>query len=328
MKSLSRSIKIALFGGAITTLSSVQVLAQHTDINIAIQPLGNALNQLSQQTGTIIIAPSRLVSNKQATAATGKLSVIGAVEQLLKGSGLRAHEEPNDAPTLAIELQETVYVTRYPNLDVFVLNSEALGNMGLLQAQARWLDKQLQHSSAQWRIVTMHHPVFSSCGMPLNTPGQDEPDVRAAFLPVFLKHNVDLVLQGHDHTYSRGSIGIANDVNIVASPATSKKVKSVFLTSVAGSKNYPQKPTRWQQYSKYGVTLDRIGENTPTYQIIKKVGNRIEFQSYMTDGELYDGFTLEKDQTGQNTLRVDAGLPIQRTFANTGPYQSHHDLAE
>lgn len=232
------------------------------------------------------------------------------------------------APTLPNELQETVYVTRYPDLDVFVLNSEALGNMGLLQAQARWLDKQLQDSSAQWRIVTMHHPVFSSCGMPLDTPGQDEPDVRAAFLPVFLKHNVDLVLQGHDHTYSRGSIGSADDVAIVAGPATPKKVKSVFVTSVAGPKNYPQKPTRWQEYSKYGVTLDRTGENTPTYQIIKKIGNRIEFRSFMTDGKLYDGFTLEKDQEGQSTLKVELDLPLQRTFANTGPYQSHDDLAE
>jgi hypothetical protein len=232
------------------------------------------------------------------------------------------------APTLADELQETVYVTRYPDLDVFVLNSEALGNSGLLQAQAQWLQKQLQSSSAQWRIVAMHHPIFSSCGMPLNTSGQDEPDIRAAFLPVFLKHSVDLVLQGHDHTYSRGSIGIKDDLAIVASHSTSKRVKSVFVTSVAGPKNYPQKPNGWQEYSAYGVKLERTGENTPTYQIIKKTGNTIEFQSFMTDGKLYDAFTLEKAQDGQNTLTVLAGLPLQRTFSNTGPYVDHHDLAE
>jgi hypothetical protein len=232
------------------------------------------------------------------------------------------------APTLPNELQETVYVTSYPDLDVFVLNSEALGNVELLKAQARWLDKKLQHSSAKWRIVTMHHPIFSSCGMPLNSLGQDEPDIRAAFLPILLKHNVDLVLQGHDHTYSRGSIGIKDDIDKVANPATPKKVKSVFLTSVSGPKTYPQKSTRWQEYSEYGVTLDRIGENTPTYQIIKKIGNQIKFKSFTTDGKLYDGFTLDKDQDGQNTLKVQTGLPLQRTFLNTGPYKNHLDLAE
>ncbi|WP_158768806.1 metallophosphoesterase family protein [Paraglaciecola sp. L1A13] len=231
-------------------------------------------------------------------------------------------------PTLPIELQETVYVTRYPDLDIFVLNSEALGSIALLQAQAQWLDETLQNSSAKWRIVTMHHPIFSSCGMPLNTPGQDEPDVRAAFLPVFLKHNVDLVLQGHDHTYSRGSIGTADDISRIASPTAPKKVKSVFVTSVAGPKTYPQKPTRWQEYRDYGVTLERIGENTPTYQIIQKTANKLRYQSFTTDGKLYDGFSLEKDQDGKNTLHIDSGLPLQRTFDNTGSYKSHHDLAE
>jgi 3',5'-cyclic AMP phosphodiesterase CpdA len=232
------------------------------------------------------------------------------------------------APTLPKELQETVYVTHYPDLDVFVLNSEALGDVKLLQAQAQWLDKKLQYSSAKWHIVTMHHPIFSSCALPLNSPGQDEPDVRSAFLPIFLKHNVDLVLQGHDHTYSRGSIGIVDDIAKVASPEITKKVKSVFLTSVAGPKTYPQKSTGWQEYNEYGVKLERIGENTPTYQIIKKTNNKLKFQSFMTNGELYDEFILVKDLKGQNTLKVEKGLPLQRTFSNTGPYKSHLNLAE
>lgn len=232
------------------------------------------------------------------------------------------------APTLPDELQETVYVTHYPDLDVFVLNSEALGNVKLLEAQARWLDQKLKFSSARWRIVTMHHPIFSSCGMPINSPGQDEPEIRAAFLPVFLKYNIDLVLQGHDHTYSRGSIGTTDDIAKVASQTTSKKVKSVFVTSISGPKTYPQKLTRWQEYHEYGVKLERIGENTPTYQVIKKTDNTLKFQSFMTNGKLYDGFVLVKDQNGQNTLKVDKGLPLQRTFLNTGPYKSHLDLAE
>ncbi len=232
------------------------------------------------------------------------------------------------APTLPRELQETVYMTRYPDLDIFVLNSGALGDVALLDAQAQWLDAKLQNSSAKWHIVTMHHPVFSSCGMPLNTAGQDEPDIRAAFLPVFLKHNVDLVLQGHDHTYSRGSIGTPEDIGKVASPIEPKKVKSVFLTTVASPKTYPQKPNRWQEYRHYGVKLERIGENTPTYQIIKKTGNQLKYQSFTSDGKLYDSFTLEKNEKGQNTLQVQAGLPLERTFADTGPYKSHHDLAE
>ena len=94
---LKRSIKLALFSGALTSFAPQYVFANQTEINIAVQPLGQALNQLAQQTGTVIIAPSRLVSNKQAVAAIGKLSVIKAVEQLLTGSGLIAQEQASGA---------------------------------------------------------------------------------------------------------------------------------------------------------------------------------------------------------------------------------------
>lgn len=103
MKTLSRSIRFALFGGVFATLAPVHVLAQQADINIAMQPLGQALNQLSQQTGTVIIAPGRLVSNKQSKATNGKLSALDAVKQLLKGSGLQAHEESSG--TIVIKKQ-------------------------------------------------------------------------------------------------------------------------------------------------------------------------------------------------------------------------------
>ncbi|MBE0422299.1 metallophosphatase, partial [Pseudoalteromonas nigrifaciens] len=73
---------------------------------------------------------------------------------------------------------------------------------------------------------------------------------------------------------------------------------------------------------------ERIGENTSTYQIIKKTTNKLIYKSFTTDGKLYDGFTLEKAESGQKTLNVMSDLPKQRTFNNTGDYKSHHDLAE
>tara|TARA_R110002012_G_scaffold39444_1_gene109218 strand:+ start:810 stop:2309 length:1500 start_codon:yes stop_codon:yes gene_type:complete len=231
-------------------------------------------------------------------------------------------------PALPSALQETAYVTHYPEMDIFVLDSEARGDINLLHAQAQWLDQALQTSTAKWRIVTMHHPIFSSCGMPLNSPGQDEPEIRAAFLPIMLKHKVDLVLQGHDHAYARGSIGTQNDINKTAIPSSKKQVKTVFVTSVAGPKTYPIKPTRWDEYRDYGVTLERIGENTPTYQIISKTTDNLIYQSFTSDGQIYDEFTLRKNTHGNKTLSVAKKLPPQRTFKNTGLYKSHHDLAE
>ena len=43
----------------------------------------------------------------------------------------------------------------------------------------------------------LHHPLYPS------HPWRDLPALRERFVPVFDKHHVDFVLQGHDHAYQR-----------------------------------------------------------------------------------------------------------------------------
>ena len=45
--------------------------------------------------------------------------------------------------------------------------------------------------------MIFHHPVYPS------HPWRDTPALREHWVPVFDKHHVDLVLQGHDHAYLR-----------------------------------------------------------------------------------------------------------------------------
>ena len=63
--------------------------------------------------------------------------------------------------------------------------------------QADWLDETLSRTKARWRIAIFHHPVYPS------HPWRDMPALREHWVPVFDKHHVDLVLQGHDHAYQR-----------------------------------------------------------------------------------------------------------------------------
>jgi 3',5'-cyclic AMP phosphodiesterase CpdA len=83
-----------------------------------------------------------------------------------------------------------------------VIDTEAVG-----AEQAAWLDHDLASTSAVWRIVAGHKPPFSS-----GHHGSD-PAVRDAFVPVFERNRVDLVLSGHDHNYER--TGPINDVTYV-----------------------------------------------------------------------------------------------------------------
>ncbi len=54
------------------------------------------------------------------------------------------------------------------------------------------------HASAPWKVVTHHRPAYSAS---LNH-GSDQ-TLQAEWAPIFDRHRVDLVLNGHDHLYER-----------------------------------------------------------------------------------------------------------------------------
>lgn len=79
------------------------LLASHSNYaradtdDLAGQPLGQALNQLSRQLDIVIIAPTRLVRDKLAAPVQQGASTLDAIRQMLKGSGLEAYQDQNGA---------------------------------------------------------------------------------------------------------------------------------------------------------------------------------------------------------------------------------------
>jgi 3',5'-cyclic AMP phosphodiesterase CpdA len=64
--------------------------------------------------------------------------------------------------------------------------------------QIRWLQDALAGSKDEWKIVFFHHPLYSSG----ERHGSDL-RLREVLEPLFIKHNVSVVLTGHDHFYER-----------------------------------------------------------------------------------------------------------------------------
>lgn len=90
------------------------------------------------------------------------------------------------------------YRTSHGPVDFFYLDSSAPGLFGEdSTVQLEWLDDALASSTNQWKVVCMHHPVYSS-GSHGPTPGAQE-----AVEPILARRAVDLVLTGHDHHYER-----------------------------------------------------------------------------------------------------------------------------
>ena len=68
----------------------------------------------------------------------------------------------------------------------------ALATQAFSETQAQWLDRELARSTAKWKIVYGHHPIYT-----YGTHG-DSPELEKMLLPV-LKGRVTAYIAGHDH---------------------------------------------------------------------------------------------------------------------------------
>lgn len=180
---------------------------------------------------------------------------------------------PNNGPE---GFEDQAYYIDYRNVRVISLNS----NRGI-KSQVEWLEKVLEENPKTWSIVTFHHPVYSG------SKGRYNKGVNEHWKPIFDKHNVDLVLQGHDHTYARGT-------NYSANRKDGEDMKgSFYVVSVSGRKQYPLEIQPW---------MDRYGENLQLYQVIEIGEKTIRFQAFTADDLLYDEVLIEKVENGPNQI--------------------------
>ena len=164
----------------------------------------------------------------------------------------------------------------------------------------------------------MHHPIFSS------GRGRDSADRRAALLPVIERHQVDLVLQGHDHTYARGAIGQTPER--LGWTDSGGRVTSMFVNSVSGPKQYEFQENGWDMYEEHGVQLARKGQNTQFYQIITIDGDTLSYEARTVLDELYDDFEMTKRNGVKRISRGATSTMDERGYENTGPYPGVNDL--
>ncbi len=186
-------------------------------------------------------------------------------------------------PSNGIEqLPESCYFIDYQGTRIISLNSN-----DLQAEQAAWLDATLASNTQPWTIVTFHHPIYSS------KEGRDNPELRRLWQPVFDKHRVDLVLQGHDHTYARSEL-MAFEENLPTGVSQrSAEAGTVYVVSVSGPKMYElgRRPF-----------MRRAAEDTQLYQIITVDGEELRYEARTAIGQPYDAFTLHKREGKVNEL--------------------------
>ena len=193
---------------------------------------------------------------------------------------------PEDGPE---GLAETGYSFDYQGARFIVLNS---ADETRLADQASWLESRLKENKNRWTIVVFHHPVFSIA------TDRDNPQVRAAWKPLFDRYGVDLVLQGHDHTYGRGE-------NIAEGAPRRAEDGTVYVVSVSG-------PTMYE-VGKGRLWATRTGANVQLYQVITVSPDVLKFEARTVTGQLFDAFEIQKSRSGFRRF-VDRKPDVSGTY--------------
>lgn len=191
--------------------------------------------------------------------------------------------------------EATTYFFDYQGVRFVMLDGTKAAELGGLKAETRWADEVLGAEGPRWRVVVFHQPVYS-CARP-----KDTETLRDAWVPLFEKRRVDLVLQGHDHCYGRwtGAKGKAENAKARGRGAPQGPV---YMVSVTGKKMYGLNDRAvWQP--------DRVAEDTQMHQIVRIETDRMTVEARTATGALYDAFALVRGADGRNRL-IEATQPL------------------
>ncbi len=100
-------------------------------------------------------------------------------------------------------------------------------------AQAAWLDNALGKSTARWKIVIGHHPIYT----PFKEQDKDQADMIARIDPILRAHNVPIYICGHYHLLQATTVrGVTYVVNGAGSEtySTNAATREGFTSSNHG----------------------------------------------------------------------------------------------
>jgi hypothetical protein len=145
----------------------------------------------------------------------------------------------DDAQLAALDMPGHWWAARYGDVLIVGLDSNRAND----PLQLEWLERTLSDTTATWKIVALHHPPYSAGYQGSNRATRD------AFVPLFERHGVQLVLSGHDHDYQRSIV--INGVTYVVTGAAAG-------TRRTGEEEFTAVSFSWHSYVELGIYSDRI----------------------------------------------------------------------
>jgi tartrate-resistant acid phosphatase type 5 len=167
--------------------------------------------------------------------------------------GMPARYYPQAHVVDAATRADFFYIDTSPMIHEYRNNPPMLQNIVTqdVPAQLRWLEQSLAASTAPWKIVFGHHPIYSG-GL-----HGDQPELIAQILPLLERYKVQAYFCGHDHDLQHLKAGKVN-----------------LFVSGGGSEHRPNKSTPEMQFgrSASGFAAVSLGREEMQVQLIDNGG--------------------------------------------------------
>ncbi|URN92993.1 MAG: metallophosphoesterase family protein [Candidatus Pristimantibacillus lignocellulolyticus] len=193
------------------------------------------------------------------------------------------HEQLNEEPTsyhshftLPLNgadklIAETSYYFEYSNLLYISMNTEAD-----IDEQTSWLEQVLEEHPQKWIVVSMHRGVYGGSRF------KEADD----WVKLFDKYGVELVLQGHNHEYSRSFPLI--DGEAVEGQSDDITEGTVYVTmNASGTKFNEKKKDKKYQAVHFQNDLQMFGT-------VSVSSTELIYNAYDINGDLLDTFTIKQ----------------------------------
>lgn len=227
---------------------------------------------------------------------TSSISIIAATgnHEYLKKGFLRELDPrwtaiypfPKNGPS---GFENRTYYIDFPLCRYIVMDSNGINTPLDITKHRLWLSEVLRGSSQPWQIVMFHHAIYNV------REGRMHPVMRYAFKGILEEDGADLVLQGHDHAYSR----------ITSKNEQGEKISPMYIVSSSSPKLYR---------NGFDEIHDRLGSGLQLYQHITLSQDSLHYRTYEYDGTLYDEVVLYPSLDKSYNIALDKAISIKEKF--------------
>ncbi|MGE4425091.1 MAG: fibronectin type III domain-containing protein [Solirubrobacteraceae bacterium] len=214
----------------------------------------------------------------------GTMSKLPFVDHDGTAENFRAHfNHPLNGPA---GVRNTAYTVDYQGVRFIALNTGDNMAYDPSPQQRAWLDRLLRDNPNRWTVVVLHIPFFSSSDQHHSQSAR----VRSSWLDLVERSDVDLVLQGHTHSYARGYAGRADGPQ--------------YVVSTSGPKYY-ELGDPGADWKAHGATPKLVVGETSTYQEVCVTDDTLSLRAVITGkgdatttelpvGATLDAFTVSR----------------------------------